>query len=96
MAQNIKSYNGRSTTSCPNSAEWEAAFGDAENVFGVAITSQLSGSYNAGVLAANEYMEKYPDKFVYRSQENSGQAVARNLALNLCNGEYCVRHRCLK
>lgn len=65
MAQNIKNYNGKSTTSCPNSAEWEAAFGDAEYVFGVAITSQLSGSYNSGILAANEYMEKNPERKVY-------------------------------
>jgi len=65
MAQNIKNYNGRSTTSCPNSAEWEAAFADAQYIFGVAITSQLSGSYNAGVLAANEYMEKYPERKVH-------------------------------
>lgn len=35
-----------------------------------------------------EYMEKYPEKFVYRCQKNSGQAVARNKAISLCQGEY--------
>lgn len=35
-----------------------------------------------------EYMEKYPEKFLYKYQKNSGQAVARNKALKLCHGEY--------
>lgn len=35
-----------------------------------------------------EYVEAYPDRFVYKSQENSGQAVARNAALSQCHGEY--------
>ena len=46
------------------------------------------GSKDSSESIIKEYIEKYPDKFVYRSQENSGQAVARNLALELCNGEY--------
>lgn len=46
------------------------------------------GSKDSSESIIKEYMEKYPDKFVYRSQENSGQAVARNLALEICTGEY--------
>lgn len=65
MAQEIRAYKGKSGTSCPNAAEWEAAFEDAEGVFGVTITSKLSGSYNSAVMAANEYMEKYPDRKVH-------------------------------
>lgn len=36
----------------------------------------------------DEYLKKYPDRFVYYTQQNSGQAVARNKAIDLCNGEY--------
>ena len=46
------------------------------------------GSKDSSEHIIKEYIEKYPDKFVYRSQENSGQAVARNKAIELCNGEY--------
>jgi len=46
------------------------------------------GSKDSSETIIKEYIEKYPDKFVYRSQKNSGQAVARNQALDLCNGEY--------
>lgn len=46
------------------------------------------GSKDSSPAIIEEYVSKYPDKFVYESQENSGQAVARNRALKLCTGEY--------
>ncbi len=49
-------YKGRSQTSCPNPSDWLEAFGDADDVFCVAITSGLSGSYNAAC-AAKEMFE---------------------------------------
>jgi len=48
------------TTSCPNSHEWLQAFGDAEEVFAVAITSNLSGSCSAAMQAAEDYREQHP------------------------------------
>ena len=65
MAQEIKAYKGKSGTSCPNAAEWEEAFGDAEGVFCVTITSKLSGSYNSAVMAGNQYMEEHPGRKVH-------------------------------
>ncbi len=65
MAQEIKEYKGKSGTSCPNAAEWLEAFGDAEGVFGVTITSRLSGSYNAALMAGNEYTETHPERKVH-------------------------------
>ena len=47
----FKSYKGRSQSSCPNPEDWLTTFGDAEDVFCVAITSGLSGSYNAACIA---------------------------------------------
>ena len=46
------------------------------------------GSKDMSPQIISEYIEKYPGKFVYTSQENSGQAVARNKALKMCTGEY--------
>lgn len=46
------------------------------------------GSKDSSPDVIQAYMDKYPDKFVYRTQENSGQAVARNKALGLCTGTY--------
>lgn len=65
MIEFFKSYKGRSQTSCPNSEDWLTAFGDAEEVFCVTITSGLSGSYNAACVARDLYQEQYPDRRVF-------------------------------
>ena len=48
-------YKGKSKTSCPNPSDWLEAFGDADDIFCVTITSGLSGSYNAACAAKNIY-----------------------------------------
>ena len=65
MIEYLESYTGKSSTACPSVGEWEAAFGDAENIFCVTITSNLSGSYNSARNAASAYMEKHPDRKVF-------------------------------
>ena len=42
MVEELQSYKGRSGTSCPNVHDWMTAFGDADAVFVVTITSTLS------------------------------------------------------
>ena len=53
-----KSSSG-STTSCPNTGEWLAAFEGEDEIFAITISSKLSGSYNAALTAAEEYMEEH-------------------------------------
>ena len=65
MASFLYSYKGKSSTSCPNSEDWITAFGDAENVFCITITSTLSGCHNAALIAKSIYEEKYPDRNVF-------------------------------
>ena len=64
MLADLTAYQGKSGTSCPNVGEWVEAFGDAERIFTVAITSNLSGCYNASVQAKNVYEENFPDRKV--------------------------------
>ena len=61
----FKSYKGRSQSSCPNPEDWLTTFGDAEDVFCVAITSGLSGSYNAACIAKEMYEEANPGRRVF-------------------------------
>ena len=65
MLSDLRKYKGKSRSSCPNSQEFINAFGDAENVFCVTITSNLSGSFNSATLAAKEYMSQHPDRNVH-------------------------------
>jgi len=67
MVTFLKGYKGRSSTSCPNAADWLRAFGDADAVFCVTITGTLSGSYNAAILAKQEYEKDGRRVFVLNS-----------------------------
>ena len=65
MVAFFDNYKGRSKTSCPNPSDWLDAFGDAEDVFCVTITSGLSGSYNAACAAKQLYEAEYPARRVF-------------------------------
>ena len=65
MVGDLKVYKGRSSTSCPNTEDWLAAFGDAPEVYCVTITGTLSGSYNAALTAKQIYEEAHPDRRVF-------------------------------
>ena len=65
MTEYMLSYKGKSSTACPATQDWTDAFGDAENVFCVTLTSNLSGSYNSARVAAEEYMEAHPGRKVH-------------------------------
>lgn len=65
MVHFLKSHKGKASTSCPGVGEYLDAFGDAENVFCVTITSNLSGSYNAAEIAARTYQEQHPNRRVH-------------------------------
>ena len=62
MVEYLSTYKGKSSTSCPNINDWLEAFGDAENVFCIAITSKLSGSFNSGHMACEEYETLHPGR----------------------------------
>ena len=64
MTDYLASYKGKSGSACPSSQDWFDAFGDAERVFAIAITSNLSGSYNSARVAKEQYEEEYPNRKV--------------------------------
>ena len=57
-------YKGKSKTSCPNPSDWLKAFGDADEVYCVTITSGLSGSYNSACIAKQMYEDANSGKKV--------------------------------
>ena len=65
MSRYLMSYKGKSSTACPSTQDWVDAFGDAEQVFCVTITSGLSGSCNSARIAGEEYMEAHPGRRVH-------------------------------
>lgn len=65
MLSFLEEHKTKSTTSCPGVGDYLQAFGDADQVFCVTITSQLSGSYNAASVAARTYEEQHPSSHVH-------------------------------
>ena len=65
MAQTLRTYKGKTSTSCPNVSDWLAAYEGAEEVYAITITGTLSGSYNAAQLAAEEYQQENPGRRVF-------------------------------
>lgn len=65
MVENMLLYKGKSSTSCPNTFDWIREFGEAEYIFCVTITSQLSGSYNSACLAKQIYEKEHPERKVF-------------------------------
>ena len=64
MNADLARYKGRSGSSCPNPKEYLEAFGDAEEIFCITITSALSGSFDAAKVAARDYVALHPDRKV--------------------------------
>ena len=83
MAQTLRSYKGKTGTSCPNVADWLAAYEGAEEVFVVTITGTLSGSYNAAQLAAEEYRQEHEGARVFVLDSLSAGPECRLLAERL-------------
>lgn len=65
MTEDLASYKGKSGSACPGVGDWIDAFGDADWVFAITITSNLSGSYNSARVAKETYEGDYPERRVY-------------------------------
>lgn len=65
MLETLATTKHKSSSSCPNVEGYLKAFGDADRVFCITITSNLSGSFNAARIAKEEYEAAHPDRKVY-------------------------------
>ena len=77
MVAELKAYNGRSYTACPNAGEWLSAFGEASEVYCITITGTLSGSYNAALSAKEIYESEHPERKVFVLNSLSAAAEIR-------------------
>lgn len=65
MQDAIDAYGEKTSTSCPSAEGWMNAFGEADVVYCVTITSNLSGAFNSGNIAKQIYEQENPGKKVY-------------------------------
>lgn len=84
MIDYLKSYNGTTTSACPSVGEYTDAFGDAEQIYCITITSALSGSFNAAVAAATEHIQSHPDHKIHVFDSLSAGPEMLLLAEKVC------------
>ena len=65
MVDYFYQYKGKSRSSCPNISDWLEAFGDADEIFCITITSGISGSYNSACAAKQIYEKENNGKRVF-------------------------------
>ena len=65
MVKDLREYKGKSSTSCPSVGSWLNSFEDADEIYVVTITSNLSGAYNSAVQAKNIYLEQKPNAKIH-------------------------------
>jgi len=65
MVRYLRGYKGKSASACPSIGDYLEAFGEAENVYCITITSKLSVSYNAAKASADTYKEQHPQRNIH-------------------------------
>ncbi|MBE6983861.1 MAG: DegV family protein [Ruminococcaceae bacterium] len=65
MLETLATTKSKSSSSCPNVEDYLTAFGDADRIFCITITRNLSGSCNSARLAKEEYEALHPDRKVF-------------------------------
>lgn len=58
LNQHVAVESSASGSACPSVGEWEELFGLADNVLAITISSNLSGSYDAAVMARSMVLER--------------------------------------
>ena len=70
----VKESKNCPKSSCPSPESYMEAFGDAERIYMITLSSNLSGSYNSAVLGKNLYEEEHGDTkkiYVFNSRSAS-------------------------
>ena len=69
-------------TSCPSPGDFAEEY-DADSVYVVTISEQLSGTYNSAVLAKDMVLEKSPEKFVHIFNSKSASVGETLVAMKI-------------
>ncbi len=84
----VEEYPDCPKTSCPSPEKYmESYCCDAERIYAVTLSANLSGSYNSAVLGKNLYEEEYGDKPIYVFDSRSASIGQTLIALKIAECE---------
>ena len=61
MLRFFETYNGTSSTACPGVEQWMKSFEDADILYVLTLSKEVSGTYNSAVLAKELFLEEHPE-----------------------------------
>ena len=70
-------------SSCPSPGDFKERYVDAENVFVVTISKELSGTYNSAILAKDMMIEEMKEKFIHVFNSRSASVGETLTALKI-------------
>lgn len=79
----VAAYPDASKSSCPSPEKYMNYFDQADDIYIVTLSSQLSGSYNSAELAKNMYLEDHDAKNVHPFDSKSASAGQSLIALEI-------------
>lgn len=82
LIQAMKESKSGIKTACPSTMDFINEYAGVENIFGVTISSRLSGTYNNAMLAKDMYLEEN-DKFVHIFDSKSASVGETLTALKI-------------
>ncbi len=75
-------------SACPSPERYMKAFDcDAEHIYCVTLSAELSGSYNSAVLGRNLCLEEHPDKKIHIFNSRSASVGETLIAMKICEQE---------
>ncbi len=81
MLSTIKKCKTAAKTSCPSPEQYANFMKEADESFVITISSKLSGSYNAAVVAMEMVLEEFPDKKIHVIDSKSASAGETRIAI---------------
>lgn len=81
--KDMKGYHGKTSSAAPAPQEWYDGFMMADEIFAIALTSELSGSYNSAMVAKKMANEKYPHKKIHVIDSKSAGPGLAMIAIKL-------------
>lgn len=86
--QRVAEYSGCPKSACPSPERFLAAYGgDAERVYAITLSSQLSGSYNSAMLAKKLYREEDRKKQIHVFDSESASGGETQIVLKIMEFE---------
>lgn len=70
-------------SSCPSPGDFKEEYGDADNVYVVTISKELSGTYNSAMLAKEMILDEVKDKFIHVFNSRSASVGETLVAMKI-------------